>query len=183
MKRVLGTASIAVVVMATGCTDETAIFTDVAAASGVHFVHHSGAAGVFLLPEIMGGGAAMVDLDGDGHLDIYLVDSAGANRLFVNDGNTGFTDATARAGVGDGGYGMGCAAGDYDNDRDLDLYVTNLGGNVLYRNDGDGTFTDVTAAAGVGDPSWSTSSAFLDYDADGDLDLFVAGYVKWADPA
>jgi len=171
---------VVVAVLVTG-TDKTAIFTDVTAQSGIHFVHHSGAAGKYLMPEIMGGGAGLVDLDGDGHLDIYLVDSAGPNRLFINDGDAAFRDRTAHAGVGDDGYGMGCAAGDFDNDGDMDLYVTNLGSNVLYRNDGDGTFTDVTAAAGVGDESWSTSAAFLDYDADGDLDLFVTNYVDWSD--
>ncbi len=187
MKVATAVASIAVVVIVvvavvvTGRTDETAIFTDVASESGIQFVHHSGAAGDYLLPEIMGGGAGLVDLNGDGHLDVYLVDSAGPNRLFINDGNAAFRDDTARAGVGDNGYGMGCAAGDFDNDGDLDLYVTNLGPNVLYRNNGDGTFTDATVTAGVGDPSWSTSAAFVDFDADGDLDLFVANYVDWSD--
>ena len=184
MKAANAAASIAVVVhvvVVTGCDDDTAIFTDVASESGIHFVHHSGAAGMYLLPEIMGGGAGLVDLDGDGHLDVYLVDSAGPNRLFINDGNAAFHDATAHAGVGDDGYGMGCAVGDFDNDGDVDLYITNLGPNVLYRNNGDGTFTDVTVAAAVGDPSWSTSAAFLDFDADGDLDLFVANYVDWSD--
>ena len=179
---------ILIIPAAAGCADSTPpavhsprLFTEVASASGVNFVHHSGAAGNFLLPEIMGGGAGFVDVDGDGYLDIYLVDSAGPNRLYRNTGDASFTEITLAAGVGDTGYGMGCAAGDYDNDGDLDLYVTNLGANVLYRNNGDGTFSDVTALAGVGDPSWSTSAAFLDYDADGDLDLFVTNYVDWSD--
>ena len=179
---------ILIIPAAAGCADSTPpavhsprLFTEVASASGVNFVHHSGATGNFLLPEIMGGGAGFVDIDGDGYLDVYLVDSAGPNRLYRNTGDGSFTEVTLAAGVGDTGYGMGCAAGDYDNDGDLDLYVTNLGANVLYRNNGDGTFSDVTALAGVGDPSWSTSAAFLDYDADGDLDLFVTNYVDWSD--
>ncbi len=156
-------------------------FTDVAAESGLTFRHHSGASGKFLLPEIMGGGGAFLDYDGDGWLDVYLVDSAGDNRLYRNTRDGHFVDVTAAASVAGTGYGMGCAAGDYDNDGDVDLYVTNLGPNIHYRNDGDGSFSDVTAAAGTGDSSWSTSSAFVDYDADGDLDLFVANYVAWAD--
>jgi hypothetical protein len=165
--------------------DAAPAFTDVAAASGLEFRHRSGAAGRFLLPEIMGGGAAFLDFDGDGWLDVYLVNSAGPNRLFRNTRDGRFADVTAAAGVagGEAEYGMGCAAGDYDNDGDADLYVTNLGPNVLYRNEGDGTFADVTAATGTGDPSWSTSAAFVDYDADGDLDLFVANYVDWKDTA
>ena len=177
---------IAVSLMSAGCADMTdpapsGPFTDVASASGIDFIHHSGAAGEFLLPEIMGGGAGFLDYDGDGFLDAYLVDSAGGNRLYRNSGSGAFKDVTDISGVGDTGYGMGCAAADYDNDGDVDLYVTNLGSNVLYRNDGDGTFVDVTTTAAVGDPSWSTSSAFIDYDRDGDLDLFVVNYVDWSD--
>ncbi len=164
-----------------------AIFTDVSASGGLSFVHESGAAGEFLLPEIMGGGAGFLDYDGDGLLDIYLVqgghmsapDDQLTNRLYHNNGDGTFTDVTTLAKVGDAGYGMGCAAGDYDNDGDIDLYITNLGANVLYQNNGDGTFTDATDLLGVDAPSWSTSAAFVDYDADGDLDLFVANYVNW----
>jgi hypothetical protein len=164
-------------------------FVDVAESSGLRFHHRSGAAGRFLLPEIMGGGVGLLDYDGDGWLDVYLVQSGtlGAprtpdleNHLFRNDGRGGFTDQAGAAGAPGKGYGMGCAAGDYDNDGDVDLYVTNVGPNVLYRNDG-GRFTDVTETARVGDPSWSTSAAFLDYDADGDLDLFVCNYLDWSD--
>jgi len=168
---------------------DAAQFAEVAEASGVDFRHHSGASGMFLLPEIMGGGAGFLDYDGDGFLDLYLVqsgrigapDEALTNRLYRNDGSGGFGDVTAVAGVGDRGYGMGCAAGDYDNDGDIDLYVTNLGVNVLYRNEGDGTFVDVTRSTGTGDAGWSTSAAFVDYDADGDLDLYVTNYVQWSD--
>jgi hypothetical protein len=174
------------VTLPTACNDDpsertTTVFSEVAHASGIDFVHHSGAAGAFLMPEIMGGGAGFVDIDGDGYLDIHLVDSDGPNRLYRNSGDATFVEVTDTAGVGDTGYGMGCAAGDYDNDGDNDLYVTNLGANVLYRNNGNGTFTDVTHTAGVGDRSWSTSAAFLDYDTDGDLDLFVTNYVDWSD--
>ncbi len=163
------------------------LFTDVAKESGLSFIHESGAAGEFLLPEIMAGGAGFLDYDGDGFLDIYLVqsgymgspDSKLANRLFRNTGDGNFIDVTDSAKVGNTGYGMGCAAGDYDNDGDIDLYVTNLGANVFYSNNGDGTFTDVTDETATGDDGWSTSAAFVDYDKDGDLDLFVTNYVNW----
>jgi enediyne biosynthesis protein E4 len=161
----------------------------VAADRGIKFLHRSGHRDRYLLPEIMGGGAALFDMDGDGDLDAYLVQSGSlldpspeddGNRLFRNRGDGRFDDVTVGSGAHGAGYGMGVAAADYDNDGDVDLYVTNLGSNVLLRNDGAGRFTDATAQAGVAGSGWSTSAAFVDYDADGDLDLLVARYVDWS---
>jgi hypothetical protein len=165
-------------------------FEDVTERAGVDFVYEAGAHGQFLLPEIMGGGAALFDYDGDGDLDLYLTngnDAASAarpeavarDRLYRQGKDGRFEDVTVKAGVGDTGYGMGVAVGDYDNDGDLDLYVTNYGRDLLYRNGGDGTFEDVTARAGVAVAGWSSSAAFFDYDRDGFLDLFVARYVEY----
>lgn len=165
-------------------------FEDVARASGVDFVHSGDSRGEYLFPEIVTGGAALLDYDGDGLLDLFFVQggslydkgNAAANALYRNLGGGRFEDVTARAGVGgrNGGYGMGCACGDYDNDGDVDLYVACYGPDVLYRNNGDGTFTDVTAEAGVNNPAWGCSAAFADCDGDGLLDLVVANYVLWS---
>ena len=148
----------------------------------------------------MGSGAALIDYDNDGDLDVYLVQGAPAipqgkplvplpagwrpgNRLFRNNlvesGKLSFTDVTEAAGVGHSDFGMGVAAGDYDNDGYTDLYVTNYGHNVLYHNNGNGTFTDVTKTAGVESSGWSTSAAFIDYDRDGWLDLVVVHYLEF----
>jgi enediyne biosynthesis protein E4 len=176
------------------------LFEDVAKQSGIDFWQFSGATGEFLLPEMVGSGAALIDYDNDGDMDVFLVQGyptdprgkavvpvpAGwkpGNRLFRNNlnpsGKLTFTDVTESAGLGHAGQGMGVAAGDYDNDGYTDLYVTNYDHNILYHNNGNGTFTDVTATAGVASAGWSTSAAFIDYDRDGLLDLAVVHYVQF----
>ncbi len=157
--------------------------------SGVTFVHDTGHIEKHLMPESVSGGGALFDMDGDGDLDLYLVQSGSAadpssntagNELYENLGEGIFQNVTAASGTGDRGYGMGTACGDYDGDGDVDLYVTNLGRNVLYRNEGGGRFLEVTAEAGVGHEGWGSSAGFFDYDRDGDLDLYVANYVNWS---
>jgi hypothetical protein len=162
-------------------------FEDIRTRAGIEFVHRSGHDTRYYLPEIMGGGAALFDMDNDGLLDLYLVQSGnlldpmagGGNRLYHNRGDGTFEDVTDSSHAGVRGYGMGVAAGDFDNDGYTDLYVTNFGRNVLLRNDGHGHFIDVTTKAGVASSGWSTSAAFLDYDGDGYLDLFVVHYLNW----
>lgn len=153
------------------------------------FVHDNGARGSYYYPEMMQGGAGLLDADGDGLLDLYLVQSGplpptgdvrAENRLYRNLGNWQFEDVTASSGLGDRGYGSGLAVGDVDGDGWNDVYVTNLGANRLYRGLGDGTFEDVTARWGAGDPGYSTCAAFFDMDADGDQDLYVCNYVEWS---
>ncbi|MDP6521057.1 MAG: CRTAC1 family protein [Planctomycetota bacterium] len=171
-------------------------FKEVAAERGLDFVHLRGLPKRFWFPEIAAGGGGFLDYNGDGHLDIYLVQSAvlvpdevpaeladqpfPGNRLYRGKGDGSFADVTEEAGVGDAGYGMGFAVGDTDGDGDQDLFVSNVGRNVLYRNNGDGSFTDVSAASDLEHEGWTTSCAFLDYDRDGDLDLFAANYVNWS---
>lgn len=162
-------------------------FEDVTAAMGITARHTSGASPEKYLAETMGSGAAFLDFDGDGWVDVFLVDGGSIadpeaaararHRLYRNLGGKSFVDATAASGIRTGDYGMGACAGDVDNDGRIDLYVTSYAVNTLYRNGGNGAFTDVTRAAGVGLPLWSTSCAFLDVDRDGDLDLFVTNYV------
>ena len=165
------------------------IFVDVTESAGITFLHTDGRSGVRLFNEFLGSGGGFFDYDGDGNLDIYLVngavqtgdrqDQTPHNVLYRNNGDTTFTDVTDTAGVGSRAYGTGAAVGDYDNDGDIDLYVTNFGEDQLYRNNGDGTFTDVTTHAHVGNANWGTSCAFADVDNDGHLDLYVANYAAY----
>ncbi len=138
----------------------------------------------------MGSGAALFDYDGDGDLDIYLVNSGhhgnpatSGNRLFRQDQdalpNATFLDVTAASGAGDTGFGMGVAVGDIDGNGTSDLFLSNYGEDRLLLNRGDGSFSEASEASGIHKDVWSMSSCFVDVEGDGDLDLFVATYVDY----
>ena len=183
------------------------LFVDRAAAAGLDFVHFNGMSGELYLQEITCGAGALIDYDGDGDLDVFLLQGTMigrgktladalvppryppplTGRLYRNDLAVGadgsptlhFTDVTAGMGAKATGYGCGVAVGDFDGDGRPDLYVGNVGPNQLLRNRGDGTFEDVTALAGVGDPGTGVATLFFDYDRDGWLDLFVGNNVTF----
>jgi hypothetical protein len=139
--------------------------------------------------EANGSGVALIDFDGDGWLDIFLVNgsrfegASAPSRLYRNLGNGRFADVSKAAGAEFSGWGNGVCAGDFDNDGHTDLFVAYWGRNRLLRNDGR-RFTDVAEPAGVAGPEreWSSGCTFLDYDRDGRLDLFVTSYQQF-DPA
>ena len=128
-------------------------FADAGDAAGIDFVHYNGFSGSYYYVETFGAGAAFLDYNGDGRLDLYLAngtyltghppDQPPVNRLYRNDQGT-FADVTAHSGSADPGYGFGVATADYDADGDTDLFVANYGPNALYRND-QGTFAKTSA--------------------------------------
>ncbi len=161
-------------------------FADVTDEVGLDFVHDAGPLGDYLLPQIIGSGAALFDFNNDGLLDIYLLQNGGPqgakNRLYQQLPNGHFKDVSAGSGLDITGYNMGVAIGDVNNDGLPDVLVTQYGGVKLFLNNGDGTFTDVTKESGLANPAWGCSAAFLDYDRDGWLDLVIVNYVAY-DPA
>lgn len=171
--------------------------TDVTSAAGIDFVETLGDSQMTNIVESSGVGCAFFDADGDGWMDVFLVNGtylegisdpsvpdkeklrAASDRLYKNLHNGTFKDITLDGGIQPGHYGMGVVAVDYDNDGRCDIYVTNYGANQLYHNLGGGKFRDVAATAGVADPLFSIGASFLDYDRDGDLDLYVGNYLTY----
>lgn len=136
-------------------------------------------------------GAAFVDVNNDGWLDLYVCRFAAPNLLFINQRNGTFTDEAAARGlalVDSSGMGNFC---DYDRDGWLDVYIqTNLldsgkspqgQRDHLFRNRGDGTFEDVSERAGIDNLSLAHSATWWDYNEDGWPDIYVANDFEPAD--
>ena len=121
----------------------------------------------------LGFGVAWADYNNDGKLDLYLVRSGQANRLYRNNGSGLFSEVGAAAGVANSGAGRSAAWGDYNRDGLVDLYVVNDGVSTLYRNNGNGTFTDVGSSTSIAHSGHAQGAAWGDYDNDGDLDLYL----------
>ncbi len=139
------------------------------------------------------------DLDNDGWQDLYLADDYGTDRLFWNQRDGTFADATAAAIGFDTRKGMNVDIADYNRDGWLDVYVTNITDdymhecNMLWHNDGAPlaaagspagrpTFTDVSRESGTCNTLWGWGAKWGDFDDDGWVDLFVADGLRSAGP-
>ncbi len=167
-------------------------FADTATAAGLTAITvYGGTETNKYLLETTGCGVAVLDIDDDGWLDLFIVNgsvlggfAAGQEpmgHLYRNRRDGTYEDVTAKSGIVQTGWGQAACSGDYDNDGHDDLFVTSWGQNRLYRGRGDGSFTDVSAAAGLitKKARWGAGCAFVDYDRDGFLDLFAANYIDF----
>ena len=169
-------------------------FTDVGSEWGIDFERDNGARGGKLLPESLGGGVAVVDLDGDDRPDLVFIDGGPLleeepRTAIVAFRNTVGPDGEPRFVEVEGippfdGHGMGIAAGDVDGDGDPDLYVTFMGRDRLLENEsspGEIRLSDASEAFGIpADHAWSTAVGFADVDRDDDLDIVGLCYVDWS---
>jgi len=169
-----------------GCDGEYKVFRSVTTEWDLMMVHNPEP-----VPEpnpaldcVIGGGVAVEDFDGDGRLDAFAANHAGApNAYWRNEGDGRFVERAADAGLAlPDDWTAGVSLADYDNDGDRDVFLCNYGPNRLMRNEGDGTFVDVTGAAGLGDDNRCAGGSWADYDNDGHLDLYVANHFEHFDP-
>lgn len=169
-------------------------YLDITKNSGIDFTHSIGDDHLTNIIESVGGGAAFLDYDQDGWMDIYMTngnyhdrlsdekftpEKSHQNQLYRNLGDGTYENVTQKAGVGHKGFGMGITVGDFDNSGFPDLYVSNHGPNVLYKNNGNGTFVDVSKKAGVDGEQTSVGAVWLDFDNDGLIDLYVGNYLSF----
>jgi hypothetical protein len=169
-------------------------YQEIGSQIGLNFIHSIGDKELTNIIQSDGGGAAFLDFDQDGNIDIYACSGTWlegvskserpaelpGNHLYRNRGDGTFEDVTKNADVGGPWYSMGVAVGDFNNDGYPDIYLSNYGENVLLRNDTNGTFTDISKRAGVaGNKECSVGAVWLDYDNDGFLDLYVGNYLEF----
>jgi hypothetical protein len=166
---------------------------DVAAEVGIDFRQQGfRTAATSDVVSMMGGGVCWIDVNNDGWLDLYAVNSYAdldvgywqahggmpRNALYVNHHGR-FTPAGVASGADVSMRGNGCVAADLNGDGFPDLYVTAAGNDALLWNDGHGHFTEGALGAGITAYGWHSGVTVADVNGDGRPDIFVAGYADW----
>lgn len=158
--------------------DGDGTFTDISASSAILSI-----AGIKTV------GVTTGDIDNDGDRDIFVTTfRTNHNILFLNNGDSTFSDISVSAGITDSTWSSSVTMGDYNNDGYLDIYVANYAeyatnpfflsissgiANTLYMNNGDLTFTDVSTSSGTANIGTSLAAAFTDFDRDQDVDILL----------
>ena len=180
---------------------DTLFFEDVTTASGIDFKYNFGDRSYQNILESSGSGITILDYDGDGDMDIYMLNGVylsgisepegvefedATNKLYQNNGDGTFTEVSHKAGIDNNQWSMAAGALDYDGDGDVDIYLANYGPNVFYQNNGNGTFTDITDKLGLAGPEtlngyikWSVGVAFLDFNNDEKTDIMVGNFLAF----
>lgn len=162
-------------------------FADQAASLELEFQYENGATGSKYMLETTGGGAGVIDYDGDLWPDLFfpqggtLPPTSGRTvkgRLYRNCAGSKFLEVPVVSDRGDPWYGTGVAVGDLDSDGFDDLVVGNVGRTAFLQNQGDGTFRDITESIGILAEDANSSIGLADLDEDGLLDIFVVNYVN-----
>ena len=159
-------------------------FEDCTVRAKIRFVHQAETSGRHLFSETIGSGAAFLDFDNDGRLDLYLIhnvnpSASATNSLFQQQPDGSFKDVSAGSGLDVAGYGNGLAVGDVNNDGFPEVLITEYDRVRLFLNHGGQSFSDITSAAGITNQHWSVPAAFVDYDRDGWLDLVIGNYLDF----
>jgi len=183
------------------CNNTRNSFTEVSSEAGIDFMYNFGDYTYENILESSGSGISVFDYDGDGWMDLYMMngtwmegisDEKGKifkntpNKLYHNQGDGTFKELAEMAGVDDRHWSMAAGPVDIDQDGDQDLYLLNYGPNVFYENNGDGTFSEITEKLGLAGPDslngfekWSVGVSFWDYNQDGRLDAFVGNFLAF----
>jgi len=196
-----GLACVILLLVSLSCGQNMPGFTDVSAEAGIDFLYNFGDYTYENILESSGSGVTVFDYDGDGWMDLYMMNGTwlegisdeegrvfkdSPNRLYRNLGNGTFEEVSEKAGVDDRHWSMAAGPIDIDQDGDQDLYLLNYGPNRFYLNQGDGTFVDKAGELGLVGPDslngfvkWSVGVAFWDYNLDGRLDAFVGNFLAF----
>ena len=164
-------------------------FTDITQLDGITITHDGEEPELDSDPMDLGTGAAWLDFNADGNLDLLVTMRTGANLLFENQGYDGtandyiFDEVAVAKGVADAtGDGAGVSVADINNDGYPDIFLANVDGDKLLINNGPPsyTFSDISNSSGltITGESRGTSASWGDYDGDGFLDLYISHHVQ-----